>query len=197
MSFFKSVRNSLGIDIERPPYQVIEKIDDNMEIRKYGKTKWVCTSTNGKAQALQYQNSGSMFGKLFQYISGQNNESQKISMTSPVTFDYRNTKAEKIDNNSDCQLAMRFYVPREFQENTPTPTGDAYLEEDPEMIVASIRFGGYASMNDYMTMRDVLIKRLGADAQNYDCVNMMVAGYDPPFKPIGRTNEVWLKKIAF
>ena len=42
--------------------------------------------------------------------------------------------------------------------------------------------------------RDLLIERLGADAAQYDCANMMAAGYDPPFKPVGRTNEVWLRK---
>jgi len=44
--------------------------------------------------------------------------------------------------------------------------------------------------------RDELIKRLGESASNFDCVNFMTAGYDPPFKPIGRVNEVWLRKIV-
>lgn len=35
MSFFKSIKKSLGIEIERPPYEVLQKLDDNIEIRKY------------------------------------------------------------------------------------------------------------------------------------------------------------------
>ncbi len=95
-------------------------------------------------------------------------------MTSPVTFDYQNSNTEKINPDSECKLAMRFYVPNKFHENPPLPTNDAYIEENPEMIAAVIRFGGYASMNDYIAQRDLLINRLGSQAQNYDCVNMMV-----------------------
>ena len=35
MSFFKSIKKSLGIEIERPPYEILQKLDDNIEIRKY------------------------------------------------------------------------------------------------------------------------------------------------------------------
>lgn len=41
MSFFKTVKNALGIEIERPPYELIKKIGDNIEIRKYAPSKWV------------------------------------------------------------------------------------------------------------------------------------------------------------
>jgi len=37
--------------------------------------------------------------------------------------------------------------------------------------------------------------KLGDEAKNYDCVHMMTAGYDPPFKVVNRRNEVWLRKI--
>ncbi len=195
MSFFKTAKNLLGIEIERPPYTVIESIDEVTEIRKYAKTKWVCTSTIGIANDLQSKNSSNMFGKLFKYISGENEQEKKISMTSPVTFDYQSSEADRMKKSSDVKLAMRFYVPSEFYDSPPQPKGDVYIEEDPEMQVAVIRFGGYAKMDDYMTQRDLLISKLGDRAVEYDCVNMMAAGYDPPFKPIGRTNEVWLKKL--
>ena len=41
MSFFKTVKTALGIEIERPPYELIKKIGDNIEIRKYAPSKWV------------------------------------------------------------------------------------------------------------------------------------------------------------
>ena len=122
---------------------------------------------------------GPMFNKLFRYITGQNENSQKISMTAPVTFDFKKNDDNLITENSNLKMAMRFYVPKDHQQNTPQPTGDAYLEENPEMTAAVIRFGGYASMSDYIKYRDELIKKLGNDAKNYDCVNMMAAGYDP------------------
>ena len=35
MSFFKSIKKTLGIEIERPSYEVLQKLDDHIEIRKY------------------------------------------------------------------------------------------------------------------------------------------------------------------
>ncbi len=44
------------------------------------------------------------------------------------------------------------------------------------MIAAVIRFGGYATIDDYISQRDLLINKLGDEAKNYDCVHMMTAG---------------------
>ena len=189
MSFLKS----FGIGIERPPYEVIQKLDDNLEVRKYPATKWVCTTVKSSTQNLDQVRS-SMFWKLFNYISGENEPKQKVEMTSPVTMDFQSS--QKIERTTpDCEISMRFYVPKQFHGMVPQPTGDAHIVEEKESVFAVVRFGGYASMNDYIKYRDELIARLGNEAVNYDCVNMMTAGYDPPFKPIGRTNEVWLRKI--
>jgi hypothetical protein len=47
---------------ERPEYVMLNKLSDNMEIRKYLASKWACTTqTNGES---------SMFVQLFNYISG-------------------------------------------------------------------------------------------------------------------------------
>ena len=37
-------------------------------------------------------------------------------------------------------------------------------------------------MEDFIAQRDLLITKLGDEAKNYDCVHMMTAAYDPPFK---------------
>lgn len=194
MSLFKTIKTSLGIEIERPPYEVLRKIGDNMEIRKYQRAKWVCTKEKDVAERILNHN-GTMFNRLFRYISGDNESHQKIAMTSPVTFDYKNLNTDIIKPDSNCEMEMRFYVPQEFQNNPPKPTGNAFIVEDPEMTVACITFGGYASMNDYMNYRDILMRQLGEEAEQYDCNNIITAGYDPPFKPINRRNEVWLKKL--
>ena len=51
-----------------------------------------------------------------------------------------------------------------------------FLRDEPEMTVAVIQFGWYPDMNDYMSNRDTLIRKLGADASAYDTANMMIAG---------------------
>ena len=135
-----------------------------------------------------------MFWTLFNYISSKNDQNVKIEMTAPVTMFYKNTKNELINRNSDIEMTMKFYVPKENQNNTPIPTENAFIEEIPEMTVASIRYGGWASINTYLSFRDKLIKRLGDESENYDKVNFVSAGYDSPFNLIGRRNEVWLIK---
>ncbi len=46
-----------------------------------------------------------------------------------------------------------------------------------------------------ITFFKFLSGKLGEEAKNYDCVHMLTAGYDPPFKVVNRRNEVWLRKI--
>ncbi|CAF0774753.1 unnamed protein product [Brachionus calyciflorus] len=192
MSFLKN-NNSLEIETERPNYEVIKTIGENMEIRKYEPTKWVSTSM--EVNADKSDNQTEMFFKLFNYISGENNENEKISMTSPVTVQY-NSNNNTIEPLSQVKMTMGFYVPHEKQDKTPDPTNkDTFLRSTPGMTVAVIKFGGFASTQDYLSHRDLLIKTLGKEAKNYDTVNIITARYDPPFKQFNRTNEVWLKKI--
>lgn len=175
-------------------YQILQKLDENIEIRRYPATKWAVTTTNGNLQYME-QHRNQMFQKLFGYISGQNDKNQKISMTAPVTYNLNHSSQSPINNRSDCNITMRFYVPQELFSNTPNPIGDAFIQTEPEMIVAAIKFGGFATVNDQLYHRDVLLNKLGSESSKYDSINIITAGYDPPFKTEGRTNEVWLRKI--
>ena len=60
---------------EEADYQVVKQFDE-FEIRYYQERYVIQVS---------YANQNSGFQKLFNYISGQNNQSQKIEMTTPVT----------------------------------------------------------------------------------------------------------------
>jgi hypothetical protein len=198
MGFFKSVRAALGIEIETPNYEVLKTLADNIEIRKYPPTKWATAKLEMNMNQSEFSSDSSiLFRQLFRYITGTNTESQKIAMTSPVKFDYTSKDNKEIVKNSKCEMTMSFYVPQEFNNNTPKPTGDNMgIEEIPEMIVACSRFGGYASVDDYMRHRDLILQALGPEeSKNYDSINLLTAGYDPPFKPFYRRNEVWLRKI--
>ena len=62
---------------EEAGYQVVQKFE-NFEIRYY-QERYVIQ--------VNYANQNGGFQKLFNYISGQNNQSQKIEMTTPVTQD--------------------------------------------------------------------------------------------------------------
>lgn len=192
MSFSNSNNINLGQGAERPKYEILKKLDDNIEIRLYKNTKWVSTSING--HFFNSNNETTMFYKLFNYISGENEKREKIAMTSPVTVAYNSN--EIVQPNSVVKMTMGFYVPIDKQAKTAYPTSqDTFLRSESNMIVAVIKFGGFASTDDYLYHRDILIKTLGKEANNYDIVNMITARYDPPFKKFNRTNEVWLRKI--
>lgn len=105
-------------------------------------------------------------------------------------------KEEMLKENSKCDKVMKFYIPPGLHSKTPVPKDSSvFIEEVPEMEVAVIKFPGFASMNDYLKQRDILIKKLGSESQEYDTVNIITAGYDPPVKLINRRNEVWLRKL--
>lgn len=158
MSFFKLVKNSMGYDLESPNYTVMAKMDEFCELRKYTKGKWVCTSQKGQAEMI-FQNSDAMSEKLITYISGVNADERKVPLTTPVTFDYIIANAEKFCPTSVCTMALRFYIPQ--SEQLPPKPNDqtVYIEDNPEMICAVIRFSGYATIQDYITQRDILIGR--------------------------------------
>ena len=198
MNFFKTVKSYLGLEYEMPKYEVLSTLVNNVEIRRYEATKWVDVQMNAVVtQAEVSSDSSTMFRKLFQYISGNNSENQKISMTVPVTMNYESKDNKEIVKNSQCVMSMGFYVPSEFNTNPPQPTGDNMsVKEIPEMIVAVSRFSGYAKIDDFMQHRDIIIKALGEEVKNYDTINLLTAVYDAPFKPIFRRNESWVRKIV-
>jgi len=138
-----------------------------------------------------------MFGRLLNYISGANKEQQKIEMTAPVLMIYQNMNDnDLINENSYVSISKRFYIPKINQENTPVPisTEESIITE-PEMTVATYRFGGKASLQDYIYYRDLLISKLGEQAKDYDLVNMIAASYSSPSTLFNRRNEIILKKL--
>ena len=199
MSCFKKFKSALGIEIESPNYEILENLNNEVEIRKYPATKWVSAKmslTMNKNEVTEDRKT--MFRQLFRYITGNNTDKKKIAMTSPVKMDYRSKDDKTIVKNSSCEMSMGFYVPAELNDNTPMPMRENMcIQEIPEMIVAVSQFSGYASIDDYMEHRDIILRSLGAEkAKNYDSVNLLTAGYDPPFKLCCRRNEVWLRKIT-
>ena len=93
------------------------------------KPKYVCTTGRskvhkGKTRGVKNEK---MFSKLFAYIDGHNNESQKIEMTVPVI-----TKLSVPDHDrAPVTKTMCFYIPKKFQENPPTPN-------NPEVFILKI-----------------------------------------------------------
>ena len=87
---------------EEVNYEVVKQ-NKVYEIRKYSDRLAIETITS---------NQGSSFRILFNYISGNNENKEKISMTTPVT---------QIEKKGS--MTMQFYLPSKFnKDNTPSPS---------------------------------------------------------------------------
>lgn len=130
------------------------------------------------------KNDDNSFRKLFRYISGQNNKSEEIKMTVPVT------QGEK-----DEGYYMQFYLPSKFnKDNAPLPNDpDIKISTIKEGHFAVIQYSGRASENNFFKHRDILNQKLLEDNININGPAIR-ATYNGPFTlPMMRRNEVMFK----
>ncbi|XP_072015636.1 heme-binding protein 2-like [Amphiura filiformis] len=126
------------------------------------------------------------FNRLFNYISGDNEAGQKIDMTAPVLM--------KVTDNSDM-MTVSFFIPFEHQDSPPAPSAEnVFIKEVPEHEVYVRSFSGYADQDDYSREAQALAASLQQASSSFEEGVYFTAGYDAPFKPVNRHNEVWYKK---
>ena len=146
---------------EEANYEVVKK-KEIYEIRKY---------SDRLAIETEISNQGSSFRKLFNYISGNNEDNEEIKMTTPVT------QVEKKGN-----MTMQFYLPSRFnKENTPSPS-------NPDVKILNIKGGYYAA---------IIYSGRTSDKNELKKDDMSIlsppikATYNGPFTlPMNRRNEV-------
>ena len=166
---------------EEARYQVVHQ-QNQFEIRYY---------ENRLIIQVAYHNVSSGFQKLFNYISGNNQQSKKIPMTVPVT-QYEEQQGR----------IMQFYLPSQLNtESTPLP-----LDEVVEVNTikaghfAVIQYSGFASDHNFKKKSDILKNELEKnDIQIHSPA--IKATYNGPFTPPWlRRNEAmfrvkWRKSI--
>jgi hypothetical protein len=192
---------------EEPPYRVVDRIGDDIEIRTYAPRL---------AAEVDYVNRGDSRGDdafmlLFNYISGANagapsdskiamtvpvemREPQRIAMTAPVEM----RRPQRIAMTTPVQTArtensgrLRFFLPTNLTaETAPKPDNDRVkIVTVPEETVAVLRFSGLGMGPDIAERQDELSAALkrskwqeaGAPFAYY---------YDGPFTlPFLRRNE--------
>jgi DNA gyrase inhibitor GyrI len=162
--------------IETPDYKVV-RTDNKIEIRDYPALTVATTTMEGDEM-----NRG--FGRLFQFITGSNDKSEKIAMTAPVLID--TAKPEK---------KMSFIVPKDIAaKGVPKPKeGSVTLRKLEAARFAVLRFsGGRTSENEKTAIEKlkewlVAQKLVGRD-------DPVFAYYDPPWTPnFMRRNEVMIR----
>ena len=155
---------------EEANYKVVKE-NKNYEIRKYSDRLVIETnSTQGNA-----------FRKLFNYISGNNEQKEEIKMTVPVTQEIKNGN-----------MTMQFYLPSKFnKDNAPKPSN-----AEIEILIieggyyAVIKYSGRSSDKNFLKNKDILEKQLKQD--NVVILSPPIrASYNSPFTlPILKRNEV-------
>ena len=128
---------------EETNYEIVKE-NKIYEIRKYPNRLVIETSSI----------EGNGFRKLFNYISGNNEESQEIKMTVPVT--------QEIKNGS---MTMQFYLPLKFnKDNAPKPSNsDIKILNIEGGYYAVIKYSGRSSDKNFLKNKNILEKQLKQD----------------------------------
>jgi hypothetical protein len=167
--------------IEQPTYKVLSS-KNGIEIRDYDEY-WVaeCHVTN---VADLSQASSRAFGRLFNYISGDNSASQKIAMTSPV---------QQIP--ADTGWLVSFVVPKDVS------LGEIPVPAHSSISIRKVDAGKYAVLQYSGLWNDK--KFLAKSQELLEVVNKLgltvdgpvsSAVYNPPFMPpFLRRNEVLVR----
>ena len=162
---------SSGMAYEEANYEVVKK-NEIYEIRKYSDRLVIET---------EISNQGSSFRKLFNYISGNNEDNEEIKMTTPVT------QVEKKGN-----MTMQFYLPSRFnKENIPSPSNpDVKILNIKGGYYAAIIYSGRTSDKNFIKHKSILENELKKDDMSI-LSPPIKATYDGPFTlPMNRRNEV-------
>lgn len=127
---------------ECPKFDKIEPAGCGFGARRIKAAKWVSTELDISDHTENSDNMESSFMtsffRLFGYLNGANDQGAKISMTIPViTQWYMNESFETVG------ASLHFYIPEDFQENTPVPTDELVeVQEWDEIIIYHRTFGG-------------------------------------------------------
>ena len=180
------IYTNISMALEEPKYQIL-KSNGKYEVRKYN---------DRLAVEVEYSNEDSGFRYLFNYISGENTQSEKVNMTVPVTQSVKiDMTAPVTQSKENGKMVMQFFLPSKFTfETAPNPTNNrvslVVLEGG---VYAVIKYSGRLTdknfQKHYEELKDYLIK----DKINF-IEPAIKATYDGPFTlPVLRRNEVMMK----
>ncbi len=157
------------------PYKIIENIAGS-EIRYYPAVMMAKHKS---------KNPGKGFGKLFNYISGNNNTETKIAMTTPVHI-----------KKSQAENSMTFVLPKKFNINNAPLPNDNSLEvfEGGKGYFAAIKYSGYTNESKEKVFAEKLksvLKELDIKVSG----EPVILVYNSPYKLINRRNEIIIPVI--
>jgi hypothetical protein len=161
---------------ETPKYKVL-RADGAFEMREYPALALV------KAPMIEDGQDGS-FGRLFRYISGENESEKKIAMTTPVLID-----------RTVGQASMSFIVPISVAEKGAPEAKDralAIAAQEPARF-AALRFEGKGTSEQEQAAVSKLREWMASQGLP-SASEPLIAYYDPPWTPASlRRNEILIR----
>ena len=180
-----------AVGLEKAKYSVLEK-QGRFELRRYESSivaETVAESDFGEAGNIA-------FGRLYQYISGENRTKESIPMTAPVGQEARSERiamtAPVGQERSGDTWVVSFLMPSKYTMKTlPEPVDPTVtLREIPARKMASVRYSGTWSWKRYEERRARLEEFISGKGWRIQG-EPVFARYDPPFQlPFLRRNEV-------
>jgi hypothetical protein len=192
---------------EEVPYTTVATVGE-VELRRYPATMTVETTAPTTNEA---------FGRLFRYISGENEGGEDLSMTAPVEADGEGESlsmtapvevgsggesvsmtapvamlGDEPTEGEDGGVRMAFYLPAEYDASSaPVPTDPSVeLVAVPERTLAVRRFSWRPTSSRIEREREALLATL-SDADVDVVGEPFYMGYDAPWTlPFLRRNEV-------
>ena len=167
--------------IEQPSYKVLSS-KNGIEVRNYDEY-WVAECHVANVSDLS-EASSRAFGRLFNYISGDNSASQKIAMTSPV---------QQIPAETGWKVS--FVVPKDVS------LGEIPVPANSSISIRKVEAGKYAVLEYSGLWNDKKFASKSAELLNAcSASGLPVTGpvssavYNPPFMPpFLRRNEVLVR----
>ena len=178
---------------EQAPYQVIDRLGPDIEIRRYGNrlAAQVEIPMGEEGDAMN-----KAFRVLADYIFGANQASARISMTAPVEVDSSSvriamTAPVEASTTDGEHLSMRFFLPAKFTLDTvPRPLDPRVgLVEIPGETLAALRYSGLRDAERDRARRAALLAALKRSDWQPTAAPVSYY-YDPPWTlPFLRRNE--------
>ena len=165
---------------ESAEYTVLQS-DGNFETRAYPDLMMATT-----AMVFESKGEDGSFMRLFRYISGANENKQKVAMTTPVFME---------PETQDEQGRMGFVLPKKVSEQrVPDPSNDTVqVRKRHGGRFAVFRFAGRIN-SDLFTHAEEELRTWIKDKGLIGNGDAELAGYDPPWTPGPfRRNEILIR----
>lgn len=179
---------------EEPDYEVLRRLDSNIEIRQYVPYVVAEVLVEGSADTA----GNDAFPILAGYIFGKNKGERSFSMTAPVTQSAAPVKLEMTAPVTQTAAAggwiVQFVLPRGVTlASAPEPNDSRVkLREVAASHIAAIRYSGFWSAGNYAEHLDKLKATLTSEGLAWSG-EPVFSRYNPPFTPwFLRRNEIWL-----